>query len=620
MSAGASLQQTTSRLQWFWIALILLPTCSALFISPTEAMRALKEAIWIHEASPAQIPLPPHKWRSPERSTVEEVEKDNTPSVNALEELHYALETMQTNYFEIWLGTWPDSIDWTGAVVGTFMSASLYSLSRSLEYVLPLTSSHLQLEEQKVENEINKYFSQSVAYYFGENAFEIRLEAYDDMLWVVLGWLENMRFIQLHTKAHYADDHLNSKGSWYGTQFQPAFAHRAHVFYDLASQGWDTKLCSGGMNWNPYLLPYKNAITNELFISASIGMYLYFPGDQNPSPFLATRHKRKLEESQQRIDDNLNAKTLPPVREHDPSFLKAAVDAYEWLSRSNMTNEQGLYVDGFHIRDYGVNGTIGTGKCDIRNEMVYTYNQGVLLSGLRGLWESTGRIVYLQDGHKLVRNVLNATGWNMSNSLPDPSNGWSGLGRNGILEEICDSSGRCTQDSQTFKGIFFHHLTLFCEPLPREPLIPGVSFAADAELASLHAQSCKEYAAWVVHNAVQAMKTRDEKGKFGMWWGVEAGADAEQPLVPRGAVDYRNCELDEESWEKWGPQFYLQCIVRRQSNDVSRLSQDDVMTDGPTYHSSDLNDRGRGRTVETQGGGVAVVRAMWEFVHMYQQD
>ena len=31
----------------------------------------------------------------------------------------------------------------------------------------------------------------------------------------------------------------------------------------------------------------------------------------------------------------------------------------------------------------------------------------------------------------------------------------------------------------------------------------------------------------------------------------------------------------------------------------------------------DLNDRGRGRTVETQAGGVAVLRAMWEFMRMY---
>src|SRR5947208_3880087 len=116
MPAGASWQQTTSCLQWLWIPLILLPTCSALFTSPREAMRALTERIWTtHDTSPAQIPVPSHKWCSQEHSAVEEVERGNAPSVNALEELHYALETMQTNYFEIWLGTWPNSIDWTAA-------------------------------------------------------------------------------------------------------------------------------------------------------------------------------------------------------------------------------------------------------------------------------------------------------------------------------------------------------------------------------------------------------------------------------------------------------------------------------------------------------------------------
>ena len=136
-----------------------------------------------------------------------------TPVVNALEELHYALETMQSSYFQLWLGTWPESIDWTGAVLGTLMSASLYSLTRSLEYLLPIHTNcqaraqdslwskswsyilsgwdtdngRMLAEGQRVENEINKYFSQIVAYYFGENAFAIRLEAFDDMLWVVLG-------------------------------------------------------------------------------------------------------------------------------------------------------------------------------------------------------------------------------------------------------------------------------------------------------------------------------------------------------------------------------------------------------------------------------------------------
>lgn len=97
---------------------------------------------------------------------------------------------MQDYYFAIWIGKYPSSIDWTGAVIGTFLSASLFSLTRSLEYILPPAStqpSTITLEGEKVENEVNKYFSQSVAYYFGEDAFSIRLQAFDDMLWVVLG-------------------------------------------------------------------------------------------------------------------------------------------------------------------------------------------------------------------------------------------------------------------------------------------------------------------------------------------------------------------------------------------------------------------------------------------------
>jgi hypothetical protein len=34
----------------------------------------------------------------------------------------------------------------------------------------------------------------------------------------------------------------------------------------------------------------------------------------------------------------------------------------------------------------------------------------------------------------------------------------------------------------------------------------------------------------------------------------------------------------------------------------------------------DLNDRGRGRSVETQGSGLAVVRAMWEFLRRMEGD
>lgn len=594
--------------QWTLLALLIL--CPIL-------------SLWIFYAEPHFASIPSHTNRT--------VPSKYGPPFNALEELHYALETMQNHYFQIWLGKWPTSIDWTGAVLGTFVSASLFSLTRSLEYILPPSTSQPEwatVEGEKVENEINRYFSQSVAYYFGEDAFAIRLQAYDDMLWVVLGWLEGIKFVDLHSAAHYPAASTADIGGgkpWYGNQFVPSFAHRANVFYDITTNGWSTQLCGGGMTWNPRLEPYKNAITNQLYISASVGMYLYFPGDRNGSPYL---------QSGEAVEATANLRTKP----HDPFFLDNAVKAYDWLKNSNMTNQHGLYVDGFHIAGWNHNGSIGTGNCDVRNEMVYTYNQGVILSGLRSLWESTGKIEYLEDGHKLVRNTIAATGWR---SPTERTRWWSGLGRNGIMEEVCDASGTCSQNGQTFKGIFMHHLTLFCEPLPRRAMVPGLTFAADGATYSLHAQSCKDYATWVIWNARAAMGTRNADGKFGMWWGVpnwETNATDVITEMPVGAEDYRNSGLGDEN--RWGSGWHEglgltppmagewpsmnemeeveQVIASSGHADLKKRHQSPEDPDFPVRtETMDLNDRGRGRTVETQAGGVAVLRAMWEFVSMY---
>jgi hypothetical protein len=534
--------------------------------------------------------------------------------VSPLEELHYALETMQDYYFQLWLGKWPSCIDWTGAVLGTFVSASLFSLSRSLEYMLPLAhstpptqSETTTIQGQRIENEINKYFSQSIAYYFGEDAFSIRTQAYDDMLWVVLGWLESVRFVKLHSNAHYPGAQPGQGDSWYGRQFVPAFSHRARVFYDIAAKGWDTRLCGGGMNWNPHLTPYKNAITNELYISASMGMYLDFPGDWNDAPFVSSMDQNAqgpLQGNGQAAQDEAPLRARP----HNPVYLNNAVEAYHWLKNSNMTNDQGLYVDGFHIRDWSRTNNTGTGNCDVRNEMVYTYNQGVLLSGLRSLWEGTGSRMYLEDGHALVRNVIAATGW-QSSTTRSPQ--WSGLGRNGILQEVCDEAGTCSQNGQTFKGIFFHHLTLFCEPLPTTPTIPGKTHGADPVVATLHASSCREYTSWVAWNARAAMDTRDSNGRFGMWWGANSNGDDGQHRrldVPAGAEDYRNEGLGDQ--QRWG-------IGWESGIGITPPAQ--IKNTSPVA-ASDINDRGRGRTVETQGGGVAVVRAMWEFIRSSQAE
>lgn len=366
------------------------------------------------------------------------------------------------------------------------------------------------------------------------------------------------------------------------------------MFYSIATRGWDTQWCNGGMVWSPYLGPYKNAITNELFISAAVGMYLYFPGDNNTSPFS--------------LDEDASTMGANP---YDESYLQSAIDGYAWLNSSGMTNGKGLYVDGFHISGWRKNGT----KCDIRNDMVYTYNQGVLLSGLRGLWEATANRTYLEDGHKLVQSVIRATGWSDDGTVATISDHWAGIGRGGILEEFCDASGRCSQDGQTFKSIFFHHLSLFCQPLPTTPVKPGKTYCADKDLTFLHRSSCKQYVPWVAHNAKAALKTRDGRGKFGMWWG--ARQDDDDVPMPEGAKDYRNnhAELLKLEWAPSGGVSWSEAIrqmaePRSQSFDTFALDREDEES------RSDPNTRGRGRTVETHAGGVAVLRCLWELQHI----
>ena len=513
---------------------------------------------------------------------------NDMPASNIFSEFRRSLEVMQDHFFEAWIGTWPTTSDWTAAVMASHLSAALSTFAKT--YHNPISQPWFQDRDGStpgqmswVDNDIGKYFSQSAAFYFGQNAFGLRLQFYDDMLWVVLGWIDHVKFIN-HMNQRHQSDANEEKTDWYGTQFIDAFAHRAHVFYELASHGWGTKLCNGGMVWSPSVAPYKNAITNELYISASVAMYLDFPGDDNVSPYATSPRHHSY---------------LIPVKAHDPVFLRAAVEAYDWLSRSNMTNAQGLFVDGYHISGWGRNGSIGTGKCDERNEMVYTYNQGVLLSGLRGLWEGTGKTQYLEDGHNLIRNVIAATGWRGDEE--DPQKSWSGIGRAGILEEYCDSSGKCSQDAQTFKGILFHHLVQFCALLPRRPRVAGKTYSASPTVFALHLQSCKEYAPWIRFNANAALHSRDSQGRFGGWWGAPSStekhtkaAGTEVPL-PFGAVDCRN-----------EPPALMSENMR-----LDKLRDADALV--PNIVNNDLNDRRRGRTVETQGSGLAVIRASHEF-------
>ncbi|KAK4231240.1 family 76 putative glycoside hydrolase [Podospora fimiseda] len=549
------------------------------------------------------------------------------PDITLFEDLLSALTVMQDAYFANWIGSWPEGNDWTRAVTGTYVAGALKTISQDMESVRNYTTTQLW---PSYENILSRHFEELIGYYFGQDAFGIRNEAYDDMLWVVLGWLETIQYIDQQSEES------GSIKEWHGRRWVPAFAHRARVFWELASRGWDQKYCGGGMIWNPRLLPYKNAITNELFIAASISMYHYFPGDDNPSPW------------NQAVEfDRDNRGKWPP---RDPKFWNAAQTGYKWLQSSGMMNNEGLYTDGFHIS--GISEGSDNTKCDKRDDMLYTYNQGVILTGQLGLFKTTGDLKYLEDGHKLVRDVIKATGWDLrrqqpvddlSKLKPGQLPPWQGLGRGGILEEACDISGECSQDGQTFKGIWMHHFTAFCEPKSLDVLSPRTiehlgHYNARKARAS-HYGKCERYVPWLRHNAKAAMGTRDSHGKYGMWWTVglinitmpNLVFDAPGILPPDlGKDDYRNrgVPMNNRTWvgiimpnstteeeetrlslfrgQGHRPQRF---IYDRYDGDTRALKSRDGLSDETTR--SDPNSRGRGRTGETQGGALALLRALW---------
>lgn len=164
----------------------------------------------------------------------QDVVEDNVETPPRLRMLLDALEVMQDKYFDVFTGTWPTAIDWTAAVLGTHVSATLSSLVSSLKTQDLSCSDRLAWE-----NTIAKYFAQTSIFYFGENAFGLRNQAYDDMLWVVLGWLESIKFMKMYSLEYWeATGGSKIVGRWHGMQFSPTAAHRARIFYDLASHGW----------------------------------------------------------------------------------------------------------------------------------------------------------------------------------------------------------------------------------------------------------------------------------------------------------------------------------------------------------------------------------------------
>ncbi|KDR66517.1 hypothetical protein GALMADRAFT_80600 [Galerina marginata CBS 339.88] len=107
------------------------------------------------------------------------------------------------------------------------------------------------------------------------------------------------------------------------------------------------------------------------------------------------------------------------------------------LLNSGMRNSAGLWNDGL------------TDSCANNGQTTWTYNQGVIASGLAALSAATGDKSYLTQ----AEITLDATISQLTNNF--------------ILKESCDDAASggpvCNQDQQIFKGIWTKHLQFYLD-------------------------------------------------------------------------------------------------------------------------------------------------------------
>ena len=193
------------------------------------------------------------------------------------------------------------------------------------------------------------------------------------------------------------DDHQWWELAWvraFQATGEIAYLERAAQVFDYVAVNAWTPLCGGGVLWCPGG-NYKNAITNELFLTSAMELHAFASVLGKPSDY----------------------------------YLTWANKTWDWLASTGMINSDNLVNDG-----------LDAATCQNNKQTTWTYNQGVLLDGLTLLSAATGNA----SAVTAARAIANAAMTMLTTTA-------------GILAEPCGSGG-CDGDQLLFKGIFVRHL------------------------------------------------------------------------------------------------------------------------------------------------------------------
>jgi predicted alpha-1,6-mannanase (GH76 family) len=162
---------------------------------------------------------------------------------------------------------------------------------------------------------------------------------YDDQQWWALAWVDA-----------------------YDLTGNPAYLAMAKtIFSNVEANGWDTTTCHGGVWWNTSKA-YKNAITNELFLSLAAELANRTSGTESEE------------------------------------YQSWAQKEWLWFKASGMINSKDLINDGLN--------STNPSACTNNGGTTWTYNQGVILGGLVELYKADQDPALLPQAEAIANAAL----------------------------------------------------------------------------------------------------------------------------------------------------------------------------------------------------------------------
>ncbi len=232
-----------------------------------------------------------------------------------------------------------------------------------------------------------------------------------------------MQSLEKRGFSQFLNDYYDDEGWWALALIRSWDVTRQQAYLDMAERifkdmqaGTDTK-CGGGIWWSKERA-YKNAISNELYLSVAAS--------------LANRIAGKKQQ-----------------------YVQIAKDEWAWFKKSGMINKDNLVNDGLKIN--------ADGSCGNNGMNTWSYNQGVVLGGLVELSKATGDTSYLSEAAAIAKAAIKL----LSDS-------------NGIIREVDKCEPNCGNDGSQFKGIFVRNLHYLHQAAPQDVFRTAIRKNADS--------------------------------------------------------------------------------------------------------------------------------------------